>query len=329
MKRLTLLCCLLTLSGAECPQEFEFEIVGLPAAVKEGDVVPPLSIPYVSTDVTLVCRAPDLKVPDLPLNGTVKKVLVDDGSVTFDDISFPSTGVFALRGKVGDSKAGDAKSGQVEVTTRHFAEVTCQEDGSVIGAASTQTPLPQIIGEGSCKLTRGGGDPVPANFGTVRCDFLGVSASCTAPNGNCFNRGPMVRIPFGTSVSASWSGGTVPAGSATAVRPEAIDAGLPPMIQARSQPLRISFQGTGEGTVRLTVVQQASSTVAIDCLVPVSAGVVEAPSSLLQLLERGRADVILTVDGRMKMPSDDFATTLVVPGPIPNGYLTAVPITLE
>ena len=45
-------------------------------------------------------------------------------------------------------------------------------------------------------------------------------------------------------------------------------------------------------------------------------------------LQDGAANVILRIDGRARMPSPDYDTTLVVPGPTVAGYLTAVPITL-
>lgn len=336
MKRLALLCCLLLLTGSHnCDQHLVDEVVGLPAEVKEGDLLPPLTVPGAFDRVRLELREGSAKGAPFPLSGTTYKqevegVLAFGEAAVFDDLIIPSTGTFVVFAKVSDGRNGDATSpGTVTVTTRNFAEVTCQEDGSIIGAASTQSPLPTIIGEGACKLTKGGGDPVPANFGTLRCDFLGVSASCTAPSGNCFNRGPMVPLPIGTSVSASWSGGTVPAGSATAVRPEAIDAGQPQLLQPRSQPLRLTFAGGSTGTVRLTVMQQTNSTVFIDCLVPASAGVVEAPAALLSLMQPGPANVILAIDGRARIPSAEFATTLVVPGPVPNGFLNAVPITLQ
>lgn len=328
MKRLLLLCCLLSFTGESlCVSDTKFEIYGLPDEVKAGDVLPPLTMPTAIESVTMSLKDVHLDGPDLPLFGTLTK-LVDDAGVTFDDLIIPSTGTYTLFAKVSDSKQGNG-SVKVNVTTRHFAEITCQEDGSVIGAASTQIPWPTIVGDRFCRLTRGGGEPVPANLGTVRCDFLGVSASCTAPRGNCFDRGPMMPIPFGTSVSASWSGGEVPEGSATAVRPQAVDAGLPPSMHPRSQPLRLTFEGAGEGTVRLVVMQQTTSTVSIDCLVPVSAGVVEVPASLLSLMQPGPANVLLDVSGRTRMPSGEFDTTLVVPGPVINGYLDAVPLTLE
>lgn len=336
MRRLPLLCCLLLLTGSHnCERHLVDDVVGLPAQVKEGDLLPPLTVPGAFDSVALELREGSAKGAPFPLRGTIYKreqegVLDFGEAAVFDDLIIPSTGTYVIFARVSDGKNGDATSpGTVTVTTRNFAEVTCQEDGSIIGAASTQTPLPTIIGDGACKLTKGGGNPEPANFGTVRCDFLGVSASCTAPSGNCFDRGPRMPLPFGTSVSASWSGGAVPAGSATAVRPEAIDAGLPPMTHPRGQPLRLTFAGGSTGTVRLTVMQQTNSTVIIDCLAPASAGVVEASAVLLSLLQPGPANVILSVDGRTRIPSDEFATTLVVPGPVPNGYLNAVPITLE
>lgn len=339
MKRLLLLCCLLSLTGVVCPNGSEFHIDGLPAEVKEGDVLPVLTVPDAVEQVTLSLKdaaaeansTRPFDLPDQALLGTRTQLLDAPGTATFDDLIIPSTGTYRLLAKVSDGSLGWGTSKDILVTTRNFAEVTCQEDGSIIAATSTQTPLPTIIGEGSCRLTKGGGNPVPANFGTARCEFSGVSASCIAPMGNCFDRGPGTRIAPGTTVNASWSGGTVTEGTAMATRPDAVTAPQPPASHSRGLALRLPFTGAdaGVGTVHLTVVQQIDSTVAIDCLVPVTAGMVEAPASLLGVLQPGVANVLLRVEGRRRAPSRDFDTTLVVPGPTITGYVDAVPLTLE
>lgn len=326
MKRLTpvAMLCLMTLTAAVCGKDEP--IMGLPSPVYEGDVLPPLSFGPHSFG-TLQLHADTRYGPEAPFFGTKSLDPRDGGSISFDDIMLPNTGTFTFVAKLDNIDTGYSEP--FTVTTRNFAEVTCQEDGSIIGAASIQATGPTIIGDVFCKLTKGGSEPEPANFGTVRCDFLNVSATCTAPSGNCFDRGPGVRIPSGTSVNASWRGGAIAEGSATAIRPGSLDAGLPPAMQSLGAPLRLPFQGTpdGGGTVHLTVVQQAASTVAIDCWVPETAGVVEVPPALLGNLTPGAANVLLRIEGRTRNPSGDFNTTLIVPGPSITGYVDAVPIT--
>ncbi len=333
MKRLrlsfVLLLCLLALCANECGSDVEVQ--GLPSRVYEGEVLPPLTFgTYEFGELHL--NNGDKTGADSPLFGTTRRSAYDGGTVRFDDIIVPSTGIFAFTATLEGKNKDHGYSEPFAVTTRNFAEVTCQEDGSIIAAAAKQDIRPTIIGAPPfCKLTKGGSDPLPANFGTVRCDFLNVSASCSAPQGNCFNPGPRVRIEPGTSVSASWGGGEIPEGSATAVRPGALDAGLPPGMQSISAPMRLSFQGTpdGGGTVHVTVVQQLASTVAIDCWVPETAGSVEVPAALLSVMSPGDAGVILRIEGRSRVPSADFNTTLIVPGPTITGYVDAVPITLQ
>jgi hypothetical protein len=211
-----------------------------------------------------------------------------------------------------------------------YAEIDCFPDGTVIASAARQNPPANLAKFGICTVTTGGGNPTNALFGTVTCTSAASTVACTDDATTCFTDGDPFGPP-GSSVTASWTGHDVPAGSANPNRiPGTLTVSTPPTSITPGDPLSLELTAapTYIGEVRIIAgAPHNGSTMNIECLAPAVSGTLTVPGEVTAMLESGTTlTVNISNGGIARVPVGDFEVVVVIAGDIigPQSFSIAV-----
>lgn len=257
----------------------------------------------------------------------------DDGSGT---VTIPGPIVVPLTGSFVLWNQGYFRTETFLVIARQPAYVQCL-DATTIAGASTQDPTPFRAKLGSCTMSRSGGDNMGKQIAQASCATSKGQSDCTynATVRACTGAPlPLAqrRVP-GDAVTVSWSGGDVPAGTASVVVPATVDLQMVPGSHSISEDLVVTFTGGSAGALlRMTLSQTTSgSLVFIDCDADAASGQVVLPKAFFSVLLQGNADLNFTTSGMKVVNADQWQVEVSAPGLVTKGgvlFNTALPLTL-